>query len=234
MYRKIKLLYWPEQTFDFLGLPPEIRINVYRYILPANGIYYLCARKMRIYGHFPHEIEDEIVHPPPALLCVCRIVYQELWPMIYKTCLFYITIYSIKDLLYALHLIEKFATMITFRSTDLVSCMRNIRIRVNNLMFNIRSLRGDAGEKLIAELSQTTQLWFGPGASLLQDQAQVARLVKRSQGHECVLPHFDAEGLKSFLMFLLNRSDLDKRALIKMLPWCQRRQSRHKSSTSHV
>ncbi|KAH0382454.1 hypothetical protein KCU92_g6227, partial [Aureobasidium melanogenum] len=139
--RTFKLLYWPEQTFDFLGLPPEIRLMVYRYTLPANGIYYLTARKMRFYTSPPQQdLKDEIVHPPPSLLRVCRLVYLELWPMVYKTCTFYITIYSIRDVLYTLHLIDKLGINTTFRPTDLFSCMRNMRIRVNNLVFDIHPL----------------------------------------------------------------------------------------------
>lgn len=210
-------------------------MNVYRYTLPANGIYYLTARKMRTYDQFSKKaLKDEVICTPPALLRVCRLVYRELWPMIYRTCIFYITIYSIRDLLYTLHILDKFSTITTFRSTDLVSCMRNIRIRVNNLVFNIHPLQHGERGAMIAELSQTTQLWSGPGASLLQDRAQAAYLVERFQRHEFVLDHFDAESLKPFLMFLLNLSVLNKHTLIKMLPWYQRRQGRHKLSTSYV
>ncbi|KAH0339145.1 hypothetical protein KCU74_g819, partial [Aureobasidium melanogenum] len=140
-YRKFKLLYWPEQTFDFLGLPPEIRMMIYRYTLPPDGIYYLTARKMRTYNRRLQEVlKNEIVHPPPALLRVCRLVYRELWPMIYKTCTFYITIYSIRDLLYTLHLLDKYAAITTVHPTDLFSHMKNIRIRANNLVISIHPL----------------------------------------------------------------------------------------------
>ncbi|KAH0345795.1 hypothetical protein KCU83_g7664, partial [Aureobasidium melanogenum] len=234
-YRRLKLLYWPEQTFDFLGLPPEIRIMVYRYTLPANSIYYLTARKMRTYNRrLQEKTKNEIVHPPPSLLRVCHLVYQELWPMIYKTCTFYITIYSIRDVLYTLHLIDKLGIHTTFRPTDLFSCMRNIRIRVNNLLFNIHPLWHNGREAMIAELSLTTQLWSGPGTSLLQDMFQAALLVGLYQGREIVLNHMDVQCLEEFLSFLLQTRVLDKRVLIKMLPWYQRRQSRHKSFTSRV
>lgn len=87
---------------------------------------------------------------------------------------------------------------------------------------------------MIAELSLTTQLWSGPGISLLQDMFQAALLVALYQGREIVVNRMDVRCLKEFLSFLLQTRVMDKRVLIKMLPWYQRRQSRHKSFTSPV
>ncbi|CAD0099700.1 unnamed protein product [Aureobasidium mustum] len=235
MYRKFKLLYWPEQTFDFLGLPPEIRVIIYRYTLPKDGIYYLTARKTRLYGRsLPKGLNGENVHPPPSLLRLCRLVYQELWPMIYKTCVFYITIYSIRDLLYAWNLLDRYASRTTPSSTDMFSHMSNIRIRVNDLILNIHPLEHSCYEGMIAEISQTDQLWFGPGASLLQDRSQAAMMVGVYHGRGIVSERFDAVSLQEFITSMLGVSVLDKRALIKMLPWYQRHQSRRKSSKSNV
>ncbi|KAH0361746.1 hypothetical protein KCU65_g8534, partial [Aureobasidium melanogenum] len=235
-YRKLKLLYWPEQTFNFLGLPPEIRMNVYRYTLPTHGIYYLTARKMRTYDRRLNEaLKNEIVHPPPALLRVCHLVYQELWPMIYKKCVFYITIYSIRDLLYTLDLLERYAAPTTVHSGDIFSRMSNIRMRVNDLILDIHPLQhGPHSCWKIAELSKTDRLWSGPGASLLLDRYQAALLGGRYQGREIIEDCFDAGNLKDLLPFMLGTSVLDKGALLKMLPWYQRRQSRHTLFTSPV
>ncbi|KAH0271771.1 hypothetical protein KCU91_g7153, partial [Aureobasidium melanogenum] len=234
MYRKLKPLYWPEQTFNFLGLPPEIRMNVYRYTLPTDGIYYLTARKMRTYDRRLQEVlNNEIVHPPPSLLRVCRLVYKELWSIIYKKCVFYITIYSIRDLLYTLDLFDRYTNTTTPHSTDIFYHMKNIRIRINDLILDIHPLQ--CGSKMIAELSQTTQLWSGPGNLLLQDRYRAAILVRMFHGRGvAVLEHVEAACLKGFVAAVLRIDVLNKRELIKMLPWYQRRLSRHKSSTSPV
>ena len=210
---------------------------IYRYMLPADSIYYLTARNMRYYGRHPQETKIEIVQPPPALLRVCRLVYQELWLMIYKRCIFYITIYSIRDLLYTLDLLDRYASPATPSSADIFSHMSNIRIRVNDLVLNIRPLQHRCCEGMIAELAQTNRLWSGPGASLLQDRFQAALLVGMYHGRGIVSEHFDATSLKEFVTSMLKIDVMDKHALIKMLPWYQRhqnRQSRQKLSTSNV
>lgn len=209
-------------------------MNVYRYTLPSNDIYYLTARKMRTYDRrLQEKIHNEIVYPPPSLFRVCRLVYQELWLMIYKKCVFYITIYSIRDLFYTLDLLDRYANTTTFHSTDIFYHMKNIRIRINDLILNIHPLQHSWG--MTAELSLTTRLWSGPGASLLPDRYTTAILVGMYHGRSVViLQYFDAARLKDFINTVLDIDVLDKRKLIKMLPWYQRRLVRHKSSTSPV
>lgn len=208
-------------------------MNVYRYTLPSDGIYHLTARKMRTYDRsLQQQIKNEIIQTPPSLLHVCRLVYQELWPMIYKKCVFYITIYSIGDLLYTLDLLDRYAHTTTLHSTDIFYHMRNIRIRIDDLILNIRPLQHSW--RMTVGFSQTTQLWSGPGTSLLYDRAQAAALVRGLQGHKIVAYCFDAESLEKLLRFMLAIDALDKHVLIKVLPWYQRRQSRHKSSMSSV
>lgn len=154
--------------------------------------------------------------------------------MIYKTCVFYITIYSIRDLLYTLDLLDRCATTTILQSTDMFSHMSNIRIRVNDLVLNIHPLEHSCYEGMIAELSQTDQLWFGPGASLLQDRFQAAMMGGVYHGRGIVAERFDAVSLENFITSMLGVSVLDKRALIKMLPWYQRHQSRRESTKSNV
>ncbi|KAI4725639.1 hypothetical protein E4T49_06633 [Aureobasidium sp. EXF-10728] len=235
LYRKLKLLYWPEQTFNFLGLPPEIRVEVYRYTLPKDNIYCMTARKFRFYGRQDEFIEDEVTRPLPSLLRVCRLVHEELCPIIYGRGIFCITIYSIRDLLYILDLLEKYATPTTFHSTSIFSMMRQIVLRVNNV------LAGIVFRLPIRTISRTlcmTSIWHGRGKALLRDGATAMRMIKMdARLRYRRVPWFEAEDLRHLLECIFEDGALDRRALVKMLPWYQRHQScqaRRKASLSPV
>ncbi|KAI4748665.1 hypothetical protein E4T50_01053 [Aureobasidium sp. EXF-12298] len=225
-HQQLKLRYWPEQTFDFLGLPPEIRLMIYRYMLPEDQIYYMTARKQRFYGHFPRfELKDEIIPQPLSLLRVCRLVTQELWPLVYAECIFYITIYSIGDLLYAMDLLEKYTTSRALRNKDIFCHMIHIRIRVNDLILNTYAYHRACFRERSSTCTQTTQLWIGPGTEyLLQDSIEVARMVSICRRFNAAWLHFDAASVKEIIRFKMLRSpsQLDRATLHSMLPWYQR------------
>jgi hypothetical protein len=216
---------------------------VYRHILPANRTYYMTARKHRFYGPLPHEeLKDEVIPQPLDLLRVCHLVNQELRSLVHDQCIFYITIYSIRDLLCALDLLDGYETFHTTpHSTDIFSRMSNIRVRVNDLVLNIRPRRPGLRRGLIAEHSQTTPLWTGPGGkSILNNRAQAAETMSMYEGYEGErIPsgYVQAVELKNCLrMMMLRDHVLDKSILERMLPWYQRyqRQHRHKLSASLV
>ncbi|KAI4851390.1 hypothetical protein E4T44_02162 [Aureobasidium sp. EXF-8845] len=179
VHRKLKLRYWREKTFDFLGLPPEIRLMIYRYTLPEDRTYYMTARKYRFYGHLPHvELRDEISPQPLSLLRVCRQIYQELQPLVYDDCVFYITIYSIRDLLYTIDLLDKYAVPHNFdHNRDIFFHMRNIRIRVSDLILDIYPYHRICHRYAWTKFSEAALLWIGPGkAKLLKDATQFAEM----------------------------------------------------------
>jgi hypothetical protein len=211
-----------QQTFNFLGLPPEVRLIVYGHTLPANRTYYMTARNHRFYGHLPHEdLKDEIISEPLSILRVCHLVYDEIWPLIYNQFDFYITVYSVRDLLYIMDLLERYEVPrdIEFPVTDIFFNMTNIQIRVSDLVTRICPNHD-------VELSQTTPLWIGPGATtLLKTKAQVAEMV-RIYGHGRILMcSSEAAELKSSLLdYMFRNRSVNKCALNKMLPWYQRLQ----------
>lgn len=213
---------------------------VYRYTLPGDRIYYMTARKHRFYGDPPHEdLKDEIITQPLSLLLVCRLVNQELWPLVYVDCIFYMTIYSIRDLLYALDLLDKYATSgQTLRGKDIFYHMSKIQIRVNNFTMKICSLHHDREGPWILDLSHETRLWSGPGArSLLKTDAQVARTIRRFAHQDQPVDLSGASELKKFIQLeMLRLPVLDKCKLEKMLAWYHRLQyqRRRKSSASPV
>lgn len=210
---------------------------VYRYSLPPNRICYMTARKDRFYGSPPHEdLKDEIVPQPLSLLRVCRLVYEELWSLIYKQCIFYITIYSIRDLLYAANVLDHYTDLYDpDYATDIFAYTSNIRVRVNDLMLDVHPLYQGRRGWLFMEMSQTAPLWVGRGAkTILKNRTQAAttartyfrgKVAQESAGH-----------LKVSMLHMTRLSVLDKSSLNKMLPWYQRyqRQRPHKWSTSPV
>ncbi|KAI4715608.1 hypothetical protein E4T48_08199 [Aureobasidium sp. EXF-10727] len=234
-YRKLILLYWPEQTFDFLGLPPEVRVEVYRYTLPKDNIYCMAARKYRFYSRQDEFIKDEVARPLPSLLRVCRLVHEELCPLIYGTGIFCITIYSIRDLLYTLDLLEKYATPTTFHSTTIFSMMRQIVLRVNDVIIGM-TLRPSI--RILSRALHMTPIWHGRGKALLRDGTTAMRLIKSdARLRSRRVPWFEAEDLMYLLECIFKDGALNRRALIKMLPWYQRHQScqdRRKASLSPV
>jgi hypothetical protein len=154
-------------------------------------------------------------------------------------CMFYITIYSKDDLLYALDLLDGYETFRTAPcSADIFSCISNIRIRVNDHVLNIRPQRYGLRRGLIAEHSQTTPLWTGPGGkSILNNRTQAAETMSMYDGERIPSGFVQAVELKNCLrMMMLRDHVLDKSILERMLPWYQRyqRQHRHKLSTSLV
>ncbi|CAD0109724.1 unnamed protein product, partial [Aureobasidium uvarum] len=231
-HRKLKLLYWPEEPFDFLGLPPEIRMEVYCYTLPEDDMYYMTARKFRSYGKQHEDIKDEVTRPLPSLLRVCRLVHEEFCPLIYAKGVFCITIYSIRDLLYTLDLLDRHAVPTIFHSTSIFSMMRQIILRVNNVVVGI------VFKPTVRALSRTlymTSIWSGRGKALLRDGAMAMRMIKRNQRlRSCRTPWFEAQDLRHLLECIFKIGVLDRRALTKMLPWYQRRQHCQKSSKSPV
>jgi hypothetical protein len=239
VHQQLKLRYWREQPFDLLGLPPEIRLMIYRYTLPKDRIFYMTARKHRFCARPPpEELTDEIIAQPLHLLCVCRLVHQELLPLFYHQCIFYITIYSIGDLLYAMDLLNRYgASDKTLRPIDIFSRISNIRIRVNDLVLDISPLHHGWCGVMIAQLSQTTQLWSGPGArTLLKNRPQAAWTVRMEQGQEMISDRFGAGILKDIILHKMsNIHGLDRASLNKVLPWWyyrSKRQHRHQLSTS--
>jgi hypothetical protein len=196
---------------------------VHRYTLPANRIYFMTARKHRIHAHHPHEeFLDEIIASPLHLLCVCRLVHQELSPLYHHQCMFYITIYSIGDLLYAMDLLNKYtASDGTFNSIDIFSRVSNIRIRVNDLVLDISPLHHGWCGVMVAKLSLTTQLWSSPGArTLLKNRPQAAWTVRMEQGQVMISECFGAGILKNIILHKMsNIHGLDRASLNKVLPW---------------
>ncbi|KAI5249517.1 hypothetical protein E4T43_00948 [Aureobasidium subglaciale] len=137
----LKLLYWPEKAFNFLGLPPEIRLMIYTYTLPHDRIYYMTARNMRVLPRQPYEdAYYEVSQPLPSLLRVCRLVRRELVPIVQWGCSFYITIYSIPDLLYTLELLERYSSLQLTRSMRLFSLTRHIHIRIKDLILDLQPM----------------------------------------------------------------------------------------------
>jgi hypothetical protein len=112
---------------------------IYRYMLPEDRIYNMTARKQRFAGRPPpKELNNEIIPRPLSLLRVCHLVHQEFWQLIYHQCIFYITIYSIGDLLYVVDLLDKCtARHHTIRDKDIFCHMSHIRIRVSDLILDI-------------------------------------------------------------------------------------------------
>ena len=211
---------------------------VYRYTLPLDHIYHMTGRKHRFYGSPPHEgLKDEIIPQPLCLLRVCRLVYEELWPLIYKQCIFYITIYSIRDLLYVMDLLDAYATSRnTLRGRDIFYHMSEIHVRVNN--FTIRrhaEHRSLSGARLL-NLSLESKLWSGPGAtSLLKTETQVLQTISFFARRDILSDIIAALVLKDFIQrHMLRPPILDTSELEKMLPWYHRyqRQRFHELHTS--
>jgi len=199
----------------------------------------MTARKQRFHGHPSHEeLKNEIIPRPPRLLRVCRLINQELWPLIYKQCIFYITIYSIRDLLYAVDLLDHYASLYDpDYATDIFSYTSNMRIRVNDLILDIHPSCDGRHGWLMVELSQTTPLWVGRGTkTILQNRTQAARTVRTNPRGEIAPEAISAGHLKESIRRMSRLSVLDKAALNRMLPWYHRyqRQRRHKLSTSPV
>ena len=199
----------------------------------------MTARKQRFHGHPSHEeLKKEIIPHPPYLLRVCRLVNQELWPLIYKQCIFYITIYSIRDLLYAVDLLDHYAFLYDPNyATDIFSYTSNIRIRINDLILDVRPSCDGRRGWLMVELSHTTPMWVGRGTkTILQNRTQAARTVRTNPRGEIAPEAMSAGHLKESIRRMSRLLVLDKAALNRMLPWYHRyqRQRRHKLSTSPV
>jgi hypothetical protein len=200
---------------------------VYRHILPADQIYYMTARKQRFHCQPPHkELRDEVLPQPLHLLRVCRLVHQELWPLVYDQCVFYITIYSIRDLAYARGLLDDFTLSYhPFRSTDLFKRVRRIRIRVNDLILDVHPSSDIWCRALTAEFSQTNELWIGPGAEYVpKHRAQAARTVIWHREHDSWPDCYNAIVLKELIHYQMLRTPRlnNKATSNKMLPWYQR------------
>ncbi|KAI4759919.1 hypothetical protein E4T52_08059 [Aureobasidium sp. EXF-3400] len=227
-YRKLKLRYWPEQTFDFLALPPEIRLMIYRYMLPEDRIYYMTARKQRFASRSPpKELNNEIIPRPLPLLRVCRLVHQEFWQLIYHQCIFYITIYSIRDLLYVVNLLDKCtASHHTLRDKDIFCHMGHIRIRVSDLILDIYAVHRLYDRSRLEKYTQTTRLWIGPGAGLLlESSTQTVRMVNQCRQYDIDWLHSGAASVKQTIRWkLLMTPIVDGAILRSMLPWYQRDQ----------
>lgn len=200
----------------------------------------MTARKFRFYGHLPHEgLKDEIIPQPLSLLLVCRLINQEFWPLVYNECIFYITIYSIRDLLYAMDLLDKYAAChATLPGTDIFYHMSRIHIRVNNFTMKVCPSHYGRFGPWTLDLSHEPRLWSGPGArSLLKTETQVARTIRTFAYRDNPLDLSGAFELKEFIQLeMLKLPVLDQCKLEKMLPWylryqCQRR---HKLFTSSV
>jgi hypothetical protein len=237
---QLKLRYWREKTFNFLGLPPEIRLMIYRYTLPEDRTYYMTARKYRYHGHLPdEEFEDEIIPQPLSLLRVCRQVHHELRPMVYENCVFYLTIYSIRDLLYTIDLLDKYTVPHNFdQSRDIFYHMRNIRIRVSDLILDIYPYHRVCRRYAWTKFSESTQLWIGPGVkTFLKDATQFAETVSRSQRREGLRALFDAAEDEDVIRLEMLRTPMMERwYLDRMLPWFHRdrRWRYHEFSTEPV
>ncbi|KAI5259464.1 hypothetical protein E4T42_00002 [Aureobasidium subglaciale] len=219
-YRKLKLLYWPEKAFNFLGLPPEIRLMIYAYTLPHDRIYYMTARKLRELPRQPYEdAYYEVSQPLPSLLRVCRLVRRELVPIVQWGCSFYITIYSIPDLLYTLELLEKYSSLQLTHSMRLFSLTRHIHIRIKDLILDLQPMR--RGIRVNGALHVTNNVWSGRGRGLLRDHAIISVLLNRSLRH--MRPWLEASDVLIILQCMFRDNTLDKQFLNKMLPWYQRR-----------
>jgi hypothetical protein len=219
-HQQLKLRYCGQQTFNFLGLPPEIRLIVYGHTLPANRTYYMTARKHRFYGHLSHEdLKDEIIPEPLSILRVCHLVYDEMWPLIRNQCILYITIYSVRDLLYTIDLLERYEVPVDNdpSPSEIFYRVANIQIRVSDLVMRICPDRE-------VELSRTTPLWIGPGATtLLKTRAQVADMVRMYGRGRLLMCTSEAAELKSTLLdYMFRNRSVDKYTLNKMLPWYQK------------
>jgi hypothetical protein len=162
----------------------------------------MTAPKYRLHGHPPHEeLRDEIFPQPLSLLRVCRQIHQELRPLIYDDCVFYITIYSIRDLLYTIDLLDKYAVPHNFdHNRDIFHHMKNIRIRVSDLILDIYPSHRVCRRYAWTKFSESTQLWTGPGAKTLsKDATQFAETVSRSQRREGLQARFDAAEVKDVI-----------------------------------
>ncbi|KAI5197899.1 hypothetical protein E4T39_07059 [Aureobasidium subglaciale] len=223
-YRKIKLLYWPEKAFNFLGLPPEIRLMIYTYTFPHDRIYYMTARRLRILPRQPYEDACyEISQPLPALLRVCHLVRRELVPVVQWECSFYITIYSIPDLLYTLELLEKYSLLRLTHSAGLFALTKHIRIRIKDLTLNLQPMVDSQWRdiRVNSALNITTNVWSGRGRGLLRERTTIAILLSRSLRH--IRPWLEASDVLVILQCMFRDNTLDKQFLNKMLPWYQRR-----------
>lgn len=212
---------------------------VYRYIIPPDRVYYMTARKHRFYGHPPHqELKNEIIPCPPHLLRVCWIIHQELWPLIYNQCIFYITIYSIRDLLYALDLLDHYTNLYDpDYANDIFTYTSNIRIRVNDLTLDVHPPYHGRRGWLFVEMSQTAPLWVGHGAkTILKNRTQAATTARAYPRMEIPQEAMSAGHLKTYICHMTRLPVQGKAALNRMLPWYQRyqRQRFHKLSTSPV
>jgi hypothetical protein len=201
---------------------------VYRYTLPDDGIFYMTARKHRFYGHPSHEeLKNETIPPTLSLSRVCELVHSELRPLIYDQCIFYITIYSIRDLLYAMDLLDRYEVPPeAIPENDIFFHAYNIRIRVHNLILNLYPSGNGRHIRIRSELSETTPLWFGPGlTALMNDRAQVAERARMYGRREIWPEDIDAVEMKHLLRTVMLRDHvLEKSTLERMLPWYQRDQ----------
>jgi hypothetical protein len=182
----------------------------------------MTARKHRFYGHLSHEdLKDEIIPEPLSILRVCHLVYDEMWPLIRNQCIFYITMYSVRDLLYTIDLLERYEVPDDNdpSPSDIFYRVANIQIRVSDLMMRICPSRD-------VELSQTTPLWIGPGATtLLKTKTQAAEMVRMFERRRMLLFTSEAAELKCTLLdYMFRNRSVDKHSLNKMLPWYHRLQ----------
>ncbi|CAD0042251.1 unnamed protein product [Aureobasidium pullulans] len=216
----LKLLYWPETTFRFLDLPPEIRLIVYAYTLPEDRIYYMTARNMRVYTKAQKElIVDEVAQPLPALLRVCRLVRQELRLMVYENNCFYITIYSIRDLLHTMELLNNSTCSSPFYFMNGSQMMKHIRIRVDELIIDLRSIHSN-DTLFVLQFSESSPIWFGPGKSLRRSRTDMARMIKAYA--RAVRFWISVRDVSDLLKCILVDSASDPILLNRLLPWYHR------------
>ncbi|THY38576.1 hypothetical protein D6C99_09020 [Aureobasidium pullulans] len=220
LYRKLKLLYWPETTFRFLDLSPEIRLIVYAYTLPEDRIYYMTARNMRVYTKAQKElIVDEVAQPLPALLRVCRLVRQELRLMVYENNCFYITIYSIRDLLHTMELLNNSTCSSPFYFMNGSQMMKHVRIRVDELIIDLRSIHSN-DTLFVLQFSESSPIWFGPGKSLRRSRTDMARMIKAYA--RAVRFWISVRDVSDLLRCILVDSASDPIVLNRLLPWYHR------------